>query len=158
MLLLFSHFIGCSPFSSSVNILLCVTRGNSSVALDTHTSTQSGIFHPHSGRIHCTRTEHVYNGICFFCVCSAYVLSTTLGKEALDSIHNAEHDSHDNLIEARVLIQQLQAAHRNEPLMLILKFAGAKKCIQFIALDRISIEGARARDSESVHRTHNNDL
>lgn len=37
-----------------------------------------------------------------------------------------------------------------EPLMLTLKFAGAKKCIQFIALDRIS----NKRERESVYIVH----
>lgn len=86
------------------------------------------ILYPHSGRFYCIRTEHVYR---FFSSLSFIHIE----KGPLDFIHNARFTRQLDWRE-----RAHPASSSTEPLMLTLKFSGAKKCIQFIALDHIEQE------------------
>lgn len=114
-------YVACSPpFFSSVNILLY--EKNFLYRTHTHTQTETSthkiILSPLRAAFLVSHTEYVQ------CIC-LFFSSILIGKGLLHSIHTTTW-----------LKSAHPASSNTEPLMVTLKFAGAKTCIQFIALDR----------------------
>lgn len=98
LLLLFSQISSaCSPFSSSVNILLCVLL-REEFPLSHYTWNGWYFIIPTPGAFIVLRTEHVciHTGPLDLLVVVVVFVIHIWKRGTRNSIHNAEHDSHDN--------------------------------------------------------------